>query len=204
MLFSHLATILFLALFHGALALPISTTRSVAAPAVNAFDLITSRGIAALKELAAEQSTIFVAQPAQYNAVAKRISEKANNAITATKYSAAQMRAAPALGNVDALALWGSVQSLSTAADETMKNFVKMKSIVYQMNNGPPAVLAILKGMKDCSREFTTAMSGKMPFVAKYVGEYYGNSVDTMVADTIKEYQTPPAGSGLGLGLGWF
>lgn len=193
MLFTHLATVSFLTLFNGAVALPTSNPRSAAIAAGNAYDLSVSRGIAALKELSAEQATIFVAQPPQWNAVAKRISEKTNNVIVATKFSAQQMRAAPALGSVDALALWSPVQNLVSAADEAMKNFVKMKSIVFQMNNGQQAVLALLAGLKDSNKEFTLAMSKKMPIGGNYVGEYYGNSVDSIISNTIKEFQTAPA-----------
>lgn len=202
MLFTPVTTVLLLTLFNGALALPISTTTSATVASINAFDLSASRGITALKELAAEQSTIFGAPPSQWNAVARRISEKTENAISTTRFSASQMRAAHSLGSVDALALWQPVQALTNAADETMKNFSKMKSIVFQMNNGPSAVLGLLQGMKESSREFTVAMSSKMPLGFNYVGEHYGNSVGAMVGKTIKEYQSAPSGS-VWRGNGW-
>lgn len=111
------------------------------------------------------------------------------------------MRAAPALGSVDALALWAPVQNLVSAADEAMKNFVKMKSIVFQMNNGQKAVLALLAGLKDSNKDFTQAMSSKMPLAGSYVGEYYGNSVDSSISNTIKEFQT---GAAAAAGSSWW
>ncbi|TLD38048.1 hypothetical protein E2P81_ATG03723 [Venturia nashicola] len=179
MLFTHLAIVSFLTLFSGALALPIFTTRSTAAAA-----------------LAAEQSTIFTAQRSQWNPAARRISEKANNAIVSIRVNTAQMRAAQALGSVDALALWVAVLSLTMAADETMRSSVQRNSIVFQMSNGKPAVLTSLQVIKDAAKEFTAAISSKMPPGFNYVGQFYGTYVDMMVANTIKEYQYPPAAFG--------
>lgn len=178
-----------LSLINGSVALPIPKT---GVAAVNAFDLSTSREIAALKELSAEQSNIMVVQPAQWDEVAKRISDKTNDVIASTRYSVSQMRAAKALGSVDALALWGPVQQLCKAAEEVCKKFIDMKSIVYQMNNGPVAVLGLLNALKDGSNDWTDAMTSKMPFGFNYVGEYYGSTVETAVADAIKEYKKAP------------
>jgi hypothetical protein len=186
---TRLATVSLFIPFKGSLALPVSAT-TVAA--VNVFDLSASRVNTALKELSAEMSNIFIVQSAQWNEVAQSISAKTDAVIQVTKYSAASMRAAEPLGSSDAFALWGPVQQLSASSDEVSKKFVQMKNIVFQMNNGQRAILEMLASLKESTNEFTIAMSSKMPFLYKYVGEYYGNSINSMVTATMKEYQNPP------------
>jgi hypothetical protein len=189
MRFTHLTAVSLLGFLTTSLALPVPETT---AANVNVFDLSTSRVTTALKELSAEMSAMFTAVPADWNPIARQITQRADALAQTTRASAAQMRAAEALGQVDSLALWSPVQTMTTTADEVLKKFVQMKPIVSQMNNGQKAILGILANFKDGTADFTDAMTSKMPFLYKYVGEYYGNSMATTVANTIKEYQTPP------------
>jgi hypothetical protein len=193
MRFTHLTTVSLLGFLTTSLALPLPETT---AAKVNVFDLSASRVNTALKELSAEMSTIFTAVPADWGPIAKRISQRADALAQTTRASAAQMRASEALGQVDSIALYSPVQTMTTSADEVLKKFVQMKPIVFKMDNGQKAVLGILATFKDCTADFTDAMSSKLPFLYKYIGEYYGNSMTTTVTNAIKEYQTPPSQSG--------
>lgn len=197
MLFTSVTVLSLFSLSIGTLAAPLSS-RSAAVP--NIFETCTSRVNYELDQLTKQLNAILRERPNDRSQAAQRITEAAGHVVHASKDGAATMRSAQTATFAEATALVGPITTLTSATDQTAKQWIRIKDIVFQMN-GQQKVIGLLKNMKDAGAEFTLAMNSKMPAGYKQAGQLYGNAVDKMVADVIREYQTGSRGPP---GPGWY
>lgn len=198
MLFPSSAVLSLLSLSTITFAAPLNT-RSTAA--TNIYETCTNRVNYELGILSKLLDAIVRERPEGRSLAASRITEQTNHVLHASKDGASTMRDAAPASIMEATALTGPLNSLTQSTDAVTKQWIKIKDIVFQMN-GQQKVIGILRNMKDAAAEFTVVMNSKMPnALYKQAGQVYGNTVDQMVSEVIKQYSAPPRGS---TSPGWF
>jgi hypothetical protein len=200
MLFTRLALTSILSLSLGTLASPIPTPETDAATAKSIFEIATDRATYEVEKLSTKINDLLNAQGAQRSGAA--IEEQVNHVVHALADGANDMRQARPATQVEAAALLGPLNALTSATNEGAKRWVRIKPTVYQMN-GQQAVIGLLGKMKSAGAAFSLEMNQKMPLGTQTVGKvFYADVVEKTMQDLIREYQIAPRG-GQG-SVGWF